>query len=171
MINAIVAISENNVIGKSFGLPWRLPNDLRWFKEKTINQVVIMGRKTYETIGKPLPNRINIVLSRGDKIEGVATEPSLRAAVNRSAWYGCDEVLVVGGAQVYELAAPEIDTWYITRVHAEVEGDTYLNVDLDNFKLVFDEYHEVDEEHEFPYSFQIYKRKTIDNMDMGEGGE
>ncbi len=157
----IVAVSENDIIGKSFGLPWRLPNDVKWFKEKTTDQVVIMGRKTYETIGKPLPDRINIVLSRGSKIEGVATEPSLQAGINRSSWYGCDEIFIIGGAQIYELAVPKVDRWYITQVHAKVEGDTCLDLNLDDFNMVFDEHHKEDEEHEYSYSFRIYERKTI----------
>ena len=156
----IVAVSENGMIGKDFGLPWRLPNDLKWFKKHTDGKVVVMGRKTYETIGEPLPGRVNVVLSRGDKIEGVATEPSLQAGLNRSGWYGCTEIMIIGGAEIYKLAAPKIDRWYITQVHAEVEGETYLDLNLDDFELVSDERHEIDEKHEFPYSFQIYERQT-----------
>ncbi|WP_417226969.1 type 3 dihydrofolate reductase [Amphritea sp.] len=130
----IVAQAENRVIGINNNLPWHLPEDLRYFKRVTMGKPIIMGRKTFESIGRPLPGRTNIVVSRDTTYqpENVKVVHSLEAAkalaesicmVN-----GCDEAMVIGGAQIYEQALPLADRLYLTQVHAEVKGDAFFPV-------------------------------------------
>lgn len=128
----IVAQAENRVIGINNNLPWHLPEDLRYFKQVTMGKPIIMGRKTFESIGRPLPGRTNIVVSRDTtyRPENVKVVNSLEAAkalaesicmVN-----GCDEAMVIGGSEIYAQALPMIDRLYLTQVHASVEGDAYF---------------------------------------------
>ncbi len=157
-INGIVAVSDNGVIGKEFGLPWRLPNDLKWFKEHTVGKIVVMGRKTYETIGHPLPGRDNVVLSRTPTLS--SKDAMFFTHLEEALAYSehADEIFIIGGAQIYKEAEALIDCWYITKVHAEVEGDIHWTPDLTRFRMVFNEHHPADEKHEFPYSFKIYEQ-------------
>lgn len=128
----IVAQAENRVIGINNKLPWHLPEDLRYFKQVTMSKPIIMGRKTYESIGRPLPGRTNIVISRqeGYAPEGVKVVPSLEAAIelaeNICVIDGAEEAMVIGGAQIYEQALTRADRLYLTQVHASVEGDAWF---------------------------------------------
>ena len=128
----ICAMSENRIIGRSNELPWHLPGDLKYFKQTTLGSPIIMGRKTWESIGRPLPGRINIVVSRNNQltIEQVQTADSLTGAIKLAREVAVpdnvSEVFVIGGAKLYKEAFPLADRLYLTRVHAEVEGDTYL---------------------------------------------
>ena len=128
----IVAMAENRVIGINNNLPWYLPNDLKYFKQVTMGKPILMGRKTYESIGKPLPGRTNIVLTR-DKTwsaEGVkpvnAIEQAFQLAESISEIDGQDEMMIIGGDQIYQSTLADIDRIYLTKVHAEVKGDAYF---------------------------------------------
>jgi dihydrofolate reductase len=127
-ISIIVAVAENGVIGGGNRLLWDLPADMRHFREKTKGHAVIMGRKTFESIGRPLPGRKNIVISRdaGKKIPGCTVVGSLDAAVKIAEDGGEMEAFVIGGGQIYTEALPQADRVYLTRVHATFEGDTFF---------------------------------------------
>ena len=128
----VAAIGENNVIGKDGQLPWKIRSDLRHFRALTLDRPVIMGRKTYESIGKPLDRRTNIVITRDPKFaaEGVETAPSLEAALDLAGKdaekRGVDEIMVIGGADIFAAAMPLADRLEITHVHASPEGDVYF---------------------------------------------
>lgn len=127
MLSAIVAMAKNRVIGKDNQLPWRIPEDLRFFKEKTMGHPMIMGRKTFESFGKPLPGRSHIVLTRqkdwsADSVLRVSSaEAALKAA---EACPGSDEIFVIGGAEIYKLFLSRLDRIYLTAVEQDFEGDT-----------------------------------------------
>jgi dihydrofolate reductase len=128
----LVAVAENGVIGRCGQVPWRLPSDLKAFRKRTIGKPLIMGRKTYQSIGGPLDQRDNIVLSRGRDAypAGVRVVATLKEAIDLgcrlAAQKGNDEVMVIGGAQVYAAALPSAQRIYLTLVHATPQGDTYL---------------------------------------------
>lgn len=130
----IVAMAKNNVIGLNNDMPWHLPADLQWFKKTTLGCPIIMGRKTYESIGRPLPGRLNIILSRDTKlvIEGCSVVNSiddamqLAEATNKASDKKRDEVFITGGAHLYNKFLEKIDTLYITLIDAELEGDTFF---------------------------------------------
>lgn len=126
-LSMIVAMSENRVIGRDGDLPWRLSSDLKRFKKITMGHHLIMGRATWDSIGRPLPGRTSVVISRNRTIdrEGVLTARSIEEAVQLC---GDDsEPFVIGGAQIFDLALPVVDTIYLTTVHAKIEGDVYLS--------------------------------------------
>ena len=130
-LNLVVARAANGVIGRDGGLPWRIPEDLRHFKRLTVGKPVVMGRRTFESIGKPLPGRHNIVLTRnaGWTAEGVTVVPNLAEAVAAAGLdprARADEIMVIGGAQIYAEALPSATRVYLTEVHAEPAGDTVL---------------------------------------------
>ena len=159
MISIIVAASTNNVIGAQGELPWRLSDDLRHFKKVTMGKPIIMGRKTWESIGRALPGRQNIVVTRqsGYKAKGCDVVTSMRDAVSLAG--DADEVMVIGGSQIYGLALPMAQRLYLTRVHAEVDGDAYFpTVDESVWQLVSDESHSADDRNEFDFSFRVYER-------------
>ena len=129
VIALIVAVAENGVIGREGKLPWRIPEDMKWFRERTAGKPLIMGRKTWESFPKrPLPGRTNIVITRdrGYQAEGAVVVVSFEAALDVAAGEEPDEVMVLGGAEIYRLALPRATRIYLTRVHAAVEGDTYF---------------------------------------------
>lgn len=139
-VSAIVAASENNCIGMDNKMPWHIPDDLKRFKALTMGSVIIMGRKTFESIlgylGKPLPGRTSIVVSRsGFTADGAISCPDIETALEKAkevaATQGLDEIFIGGGAQIYELALPYTDRIYLTRVHAVVNGDTFLDIPAD----------------------------------------
>jgi dihydrofolate reductase len=126
-LKAIAAMSLNRAIGLGNGIPWHLPEDFKWFKKMTTGQVIVMGRKTFESIGKALPNRITVVLSRsGTQIPGVRMIPSLEALdASNPEWTG-KNIFICGGAQVYSQALPLCSELYLTVVQREVPGDTFF---------------------------------------------
>lgn len=160
IISAIVAVSENNVIGKDNNLPWRLSNDLKYFKKTTQGHTIVLGRKNYDSIGRPLPNRTNIVITRQSdlEIEGCIVMPSLESAIEYAKANGEDELFIIGGAQIYTLAMPLIDKLYLTKVHADVEGDVMFPEMGDGLKEVSCEKHLADEKNEFDHSFVVYEK-------------
>jgi dihydrofolate reductase len=124
-LTAVVAASDNDVIGRDNALPWHLPADLAYFKRVTMGKPMLMGRKTFESIGRPLPGRRNLVLSRrGFSAPGVETVATVEEACERVA--GAPELMVIGGAEVFRLAMPYLDHLHLTRVHTRVEGDVFL---------------------------------------------
>lgn len=132
IIALVVAAAENDVIGRSGGLPWRIPSDLRVFRRITMGKPVIMGRRTFTSIGKPLDGRENIVLSRDPTFaaEGIVVRPTLAAAIAEArgiaATKGVNEIMVIGGSEVFREALPHAQRIYLTRVHGSPEGDVYL---------------------------------------------
>jgi dihydrofolate reductase len=131
---AIAAMSLNRVIGRNNGIPWHLPGDFRWFKQMTVGQIVVMGRKTFLSLGKPLPHRETIVLSRsGFQYPGVR---SIAALEEIDPTRETREVFICGGAQLYALALPQCSDLYLTLVKREVEGDTFFPPFEDRFVLV-----------------------------------
>ncbi len=153
----IFAMSENRVIGRDGDLPWHLPRDLKHFKKLTVGHPIIMGRKTYDSIGKPLPKRRSLVLSRDPDYqpEGVEVVSSLEHALELTAHD--DEAFVIGGAGVLVEALPRADRLYLTLVHAEVEGDVvFPPVDDRTWHLVSDDRHPADDRHAYPFSFRCY---------------
>jgi dihydrofolate reductase len=157
-ITIVVAISENHAIGKDNKLLWYLPKDLKHFKEITTGHTVIMGRKTYDSVGKPLPNRRNIIITRqAITIEGCEVVNSIEAAIEL-----CkdeQEVFIVGGAEIYKQAMHLTDRIYLTIVHKNFEGDSFFpEISSQEWKEVFREDHEPDEKNLLPYSFITYER-------------
>ena len=128
----ICAMSENRVIGKNNTLPWRLPEDLKYFKRTTMGSSVIMGRKTWDSIGKVLPGRTNIIVTRSPTLQiervkmALSVPEAIELAEHAALIDGSDEAFIIGGAELYSEAMPFADRFYLTRVHAEVEGDTFL---------------------------------------------
>ncbi len=159
MISIIVAASANNVIGAQGDLPWRLSDDLKRFKTVTMGKPIIMGRKTWESIGRALPGRRNIVITRqqGFAAEGCDVVQSTDEAIAVAGDVG--EIMVIGGSEVYELFLPMAQRLYLTRVHADVNGDAFFPaVDEDTWQLVNDEAHQADGRNEFDFSFRMYER-------------
>lgn len=161
----IVAAAENGVIGRNNALPWRLPEDLRYFKHVTMGKPIIMGRKTFESIGKPLPGRTNIVVTRNAayQAEGVSVVLSLAEALElarqRAMLDGAREVVVIGGAEVYRAALPQADRLYYTEVHASVEGDAVLPaIDWSQWLEASREHHAAQAPDQYAYSFVRYER-------------
>jgi dihydrofolate reductase len=149
MISIIVAVSENGVIGKEGKLPWYIPEDLKHFKQLTSGNVVIMGRKTYESIGKPLPNRLNIVITRekNSVIDGCITVNSIKDAIRKA---GTDkEIFIIGGGEIYKKSLKFADKVYLTKIHQTIEGDTH-------FPTLSDKWKEINREDKNGYSFITY---------------
>lgn len=165
MLSLIVAMSTNRTIGINNALPWHLPNDLKYFKQATMGKPIVMGRKTFESIGKPLPGRRNIVISRdlSYQAEGVDVVSSLEHAIELGESIaminGQEEVMVIGGAQIYELALEEADRLYITHVDANVEGDAFFpEVNWQDYQLIAEEAFNAEGHNPYDYRFSIYQR-------------
>lgn len=165
----IVAVAENGVIGRENDLPWRIPGDMKYFKQVTMGKPIIMGRKTWESIGRPLPGRRNIVITRNASFhaEGADVVPSLEEAValagNLAAAAGVDEAIVIGGAEIYRAALPLAGRLYITEVHASVEGDAVLPaVDWGQWRETSREFHAAGAApDDIGYSFVCYERESL----------
>jgi dihydrofolate reductase len=158
-ISLLVAATENGVIGRDNGMPWHLPDDLKHFRKLTIGKPVLMGRKTFESIGRPLPGRANLVLTRDPHwlVPGVLTVTDLDAALALTS--SSPELVIAGGAQVYELALPLASRIYLTRIHAVIDGDTRLpDIDVGQWREISRELHPVDERHPYAMSFVTLER-------------
>jgi dihydrofolate reductase len=159
IVSLIAAVAENRIIGRGDELPWRLPADMRHFKELTTGHTVIMGRRTFETLRQPLPNRRNVVVTRDREYRRTGAEivHSIEGALSNAR--GDEEVFVAGGGEIYELALPHADRLYLTIVHAEFEGDTvFPDLNLEEWRLVESIRHNADEKHSIPFSFLTYER-------------
>lgn len=163
IINLVVAASENNVIGKDNKLLWRLPNDMAFFKNTTWGMPVIMGRKTFESLGKPLKGRTNIVITTNKEFSagnGVIVANSIDTSVKESEKTDAKECYVIGGGEIYKLALPQAQRIYMTRVHTNLQGDTFFPViDEKAWQMISTTKFQPDEKHAFPYSFEIWQRK------------
>ena len=152
-------MAENRVIGRGNVLPWRLPADVKRFKALTMGHPVIMGRKTYDTMGKPLPGRRNIVLTRDRRWSSPGVEVTHDLAEALALVTGDRLVFVAGGAEIYQLALSRANRLDLTVVHATVDGDAFFpEFSPPEWTLVEDEMHAVDDRHAFPFSFQRYER-------------
>jgi dihydrofolate reductase len=159
-VSLVVAMSENGVIGRDNALPWHLPADLAYFKTLTMGKPLIMGRKTYESIGRPLPGRRNIVLTRdaGFQAPGCDVCGSLERALELAA--EADEVMVIGGSALYQSALGLADRIYLTEVHADIDGDTWFpELDRSRWQEVGRERHHADERNAMDYSFVTLERR------------
>ena len=161
----VVATAENGVIGNNGVLPWRLSSDMRFFRAVTMNKPLIMGRITYDSIGKPLDGRDNIVITRNSKFEvpGVIVaadhEQALQVARERAQERGADEIAVIGGAQIYELLLPQADIIYLTEVHAAPKGDTtFPEFDKKEWREVSRERHGAGPKDSADFSFVVLER-------------
>ncbi len=160
LICLVVAMSRNRVIGRDNGLPWRLPEDLKRFKAITLGKPILMGRKTFDSIGKPLPGRRNIVLTRDRtwSAEGVEVVGSLDEAIERA--NGATELAVIGGAEIYRLVLPFAARIELTRVEADITGDTlFPDLDPATWKEVPAGAHPTDERNQYPMTFVTLERK------------
>ncbi|CAI8181714.1 MAG: Dihydrofolate reductase type 3 [Marinobacterium sp. xm-d-530] len=163
----IVAQGLNRVIGNDNKLPWYLPEDLRYFKEVTMGKPIIMGRKTFESIGKPLPGRLNIVITRDSNwsAEGVKVVSGLGDAIEvgegQALIDGVEEAVIIGGAQIYAQSLSIVDRLYLTQVEAEPEGDAYFpEIDYSQWQeLGRQSFPAGDQPNRYPYSFIVYDRK------------
>jgi dihydrofolate reductase len=159
MISIIVAVAENGVIGAGNRLPWHLPDDLKRFKALSMAKPIVMGRRTFDSIGKPLPGRTNIVVSRqaGLAIEGTLVTPSLDAAL--AAAGAAPEVVVIGGADIFRQVLPRTEVVHLTRVHARVDGDVmFPALDPVQWRERDVEHHPADERHQYAFTFVTLER-------------
>lgn len=161
MVSLIVAMSSNRVIGRDGDLPWHLPADLRHFKKTTMGHHLIIGRATWDELGRPLPGRTMVVITRnrGFSAEDVLVAHSVEEALSKVR--DDEEPFIGGGAEIYRQAldAGMVDRLYITRIHAHVEGDTFFPaIDFDRWLLADRQDHPADEKNEFDYSFETYDR-------------
>ena len=163
IISTIVAVAKNNVIGKDNDIPWYLPADLKYFKKVTSGHHIIMGRKCFESIGRPLPKRTNIIITRNpffvatNCIVTNSIEDALRIARDN----GETEAFIIGGGQIYEMTQDYWDRVYLTEVDLEVDGDVYFPaLDESTWDLVRTEAHQADDKNEHNYIFKTYERTT-----------
>ncbi len=161
IISCIVAVANNNVIGKDNDIPWYLPNDLKYFKKRTLNHHILMGRKCYESIGKPLPKRTNVIITRdpffisSNCIVCRSIEEALSTAYDNNE----EEVFIIGGGTIYDQTQNIWDKLYLTEVDLDVEGDVFFpKIDLAEWDLISSEDHPKDEKNAFNYSFKVYQR-------------
>ena len=162
LISLVVAASENNVIGKDNKLLWHLPNDMKFFKNTTWAMPVIMGRKTFDALGKPLTGRTNIVITRQKnwKAEGVHVVKNLEEGITEAARADAKEAYVIGGGEIFKQSMSRAQKIYLTRVHAGFDGDTFFpEVPERDWQLVSNLDFDADIKHAYPYSFQIWERK------------
>lgn len=161
-ISLIVAAAQNGVIGLKNQLIWRLPDDLKQFKRLTTGHPIIMGRKTFDSIGKPLPNRTSIVITRSKDwfSEGILIVNSVEEAIEAAQKTDTEEAFVIGGAEIYQLTLPIADKIYLTEVQAYFEGDAYFSIpDIENWQEESRLHHPADEKHATAFDFVELVRK------------
>ncbi len=160
IISIIVAASTNNVIGLQGKLPWKISDDLKRFKQLTMGKPIVMGRLTWDSIGRPLPGRQNIVMTRrpGFRADGCNVVDTPAAALRITA--NAEEVMIIGGSQIYDLFLPKAGRLHLTRVHAEIDGDAWFPaIDDSDWMLVASESHAASESNEFAFDFLTYERR------------
>ncbi len=159
MVSIIVAMGRNRVIGRDNSLIWHLPADLKHFKETTMGKPIIMGRKTFESVGKPLPGRTNIVVTRrkGYSAQGCLAAGSVEQALELVA--GEPEVFIAGGGEIYRQSLPLADRMYITIIDHDFEGDTFFpEFSRKIWKITGENYHPADDRNKYPMIFRVYKK-------------
>lgn len=160
LITLIVAASANDVIGTEGQLPWRLPGDLQRFKRLTMGKPIVMGRLTWESIGRPLPGRQNIVITRNPDYEAEGCDVVTSPAAALDAAGDVDEVMIIGGSQVYALFRSLAGRLHLTRVDVEIDGDaSFAPPDVNNWQQMHCERHAADEANEYAYEFRTYERR------------
>ena len=168
-IALMVAVAANGVIGRDNALPWHLPDDLQYFRRTTMGKPVVMGRKTYESIGRPLPGRSNIVVTAtpGWHAAGVSVTDTVPAALalgrELALAEGVEELVVIGGATIYAAALPLAQRLYVTEVHADIDGDTWFApVDAGEWREISREERPATEDNPYPYAFVCFERRGSD---------
>ena len=160
-ITLIAAAAENNALGKDNDLVWHLPDDFKRFKAITSGHFIVMGRKTFESFPKPLPNRTHIIITRQKEYQ--VPEGCLVATNIEEALQLCpqnEEVFIIGGGEIYKQSIEIADKIELTRVHTEVEADTFFpEIDQNNWKILEEEYHPKDEKHKFDFTYLTYLKK------------
>ncbi|HEY9176576.1 MAG TPA: dihydrofolate reductase [Flavipsychrobacter sp.] len=165
ILSSIVAMSENNAIGIHNSLPWHLPDDLKFFKRTTLGKAVLMGRKTYDSMGKPLPNRLNIVVSTDKNLQlpdEVLLYDDLDEALARLQQGDAEEAFIAGGGNIFGQTMDLVDRIYLTRVHTVIEGAEafFPHMDHSHWKLTWKEEHPSDEKHKYAFTFEQWDRVT-----------
>ena len=161
MLSHIVAASENNIIGVKNGLPWRLPSDFKYFKNKTWGMPVIMGRHTYESMKKDLPGRINIVVTKKTDWhpENVFVTNTIDEAIVKAKESEAKEIFIIGGGEIFRQTINNVGRIYLTRVHTTVEGDTsYPELDISKWKKIKEDSFPADEKNNYPYTFEVWEK-------------
>ncbi len=159
LVTLIVAVADNGVIGRDNTLPWHLPEDLKHFKRITMGKPIVMGRKTYESIGKPLPGRHNIVVTRDPNYarDGVTVVRDVDTAIRAAS--DAPEIMIIGGAELFRLFLPRAGRVHLTRVHADVPGDIHWPaLDAHEWRLVEGTPFAADERHAYPMTFQVWEK-------------
>jgi dihydrofolate reductase len=173
-VSIIAALTTNNVIGRNNQLPWRLSTDLKRFKTLTMGHHLIMGRRTYDSVGKPLPGRTNVVITRRDDFApaNVVVVSSLEDALHRADSAGEAEAFVAGGGEIFAQAIHRADRMYLTRIHVDLEGDVVFPDfdDVSEWKLIDAEHFEADEKNDYPFSFLTYERAALEGHAIPEEG-
>jgi dihydrofolate reductase len=162
IISILVAASQNNVIGINNKLPWHLPADMKYFKNLTIGHHVIMGRKTFDALGKPLKERTNVIITRQEdlKIDGAVIVNDLKAVFDFCRSNGETECFVIGGGDIIRQAITWADKIYLTTIYQNFDGDTFLTpINKEDWKEVKNEKHEPDEKNKYSYAFRVFERK------------
>lgn len=162
-LNAIVAVSDNGVIGKDNDLIWKLRTDLQYFKKVTSGHCIISGRKNYESIGRPLPGRTNIILTRDTSYhaEGCIVLHDLDSAIQYAKDIGDESPFIIGGGQIYRAALPYISTFYVTEVHDEFEGDTFFDSLTEGWEEVSRQKGEKSDKDECEFTFVVYHNTQL----------
>lgn len=165
ILSMIVATADNNIIGKDNDMPWHLPADLAYFKKVTLGKPIIMGRKTFESIGRPLPGRRNIVISRDEsyQAEGIDSVTSVEQALalvdGSDGNEGAEEIMVIGGGAIYAHCLPKADRLYITHINAAIDGDTqFPNYDDGSWKKTASDVRDSDEKNVHQLDFCVYEK-------------
>ncbi len=160
VISLLVAADEGNVIGKNNQLPWHLPNDLKYFKNLTWGLPIVMGRKTYESIGKPLPGRTNIVITRNKDYaaEGIVVVHTIEEALNVALQKGAKEIFVIGGAEIFNSVFDSAHRIYLTRIHHRFDGDVFFPELNGNWQLVKKQKQAADEKNAYAHTFQVWEK-------------
>lgn len=160
-ISCIVATAKNNVIGKDNDIPWYLPADLQYFKKKTLGHHIIMGRKCYSSIGRPLPKRTNVIITRDPYFisTGCIVTHSIQEALDKAYDNGEEEAFIIGGGTIYEQTVELWDRLYLTEVDLKVEGEiVFPTIDMDQWQLVSSEAHKADDKNQHNYTFKVLER-------------
>ena len=161
-VSIIAALTSNNVIGRDNGLPWHLSTDLKRFKTLTMGHHLIMGRRTFDSVGKPLPGRTNVVITRneGFRPNGVLVVHTLEDAIRIALDAGDEEPFIAGGGEIFEHSIHRANRMYLTRIHVELQGDAFFPDfdDVSEWTLVDSEHFEPDEKNDYPFSFLTYDR-------------
>ncbi|MCY4780088.1 dihydrofolate reductase [Sphingobacterium sp. UT-1RO-CII-1] len=158
-VNIIVAAAENNAIGKDNKMLWHLPDDFKYFKKNTVGHSIIMGRKTFDSIGKPLPDRRNIVVTRNQN--WVSDEVDVANSLDEVLTYCRDEreIFIIGGANIYEQTLPLAQKILLTRVHTNIEADSFFpELPQAQWKLTHQEYHPKDDKHAYDFTFEVWEK-------------